>query len=503
MVGCASTREHLPIAPPRPALHWGDPSADPEVRPASLADDDAHDHEQLMGDVLPNEGVQPIDLAASLRLAAVVNPSIAEAQAALLEALANQTAARALLVPSLNAGANYHGHDGVLERASGHVIRLSEQSLYFGGGAYAYGSRSPQVPAVNIASPLADAIFEPLAARQRVAERRFDVNATGNEILRDVAIRHVDLMQATAEHEAQRQSERETLDVVRVTREYAEAGEGKPADHDRALAAWRLRRAQVLRAEEAVGVASARLSELLNLDPSIRLGPIGSLDEPIELAPVDSPTETLVREALVRRPEMASRGARVAEATARFRQEIARPWLPTVWLGFSGAGFGGGSNLAAPLVGNFAGRTDFDVRLFWTVLNLGAGNGSLQANRRAGLGRAEAERSQTAVQVGREVAEAQAEAKAARERVAAARRELATAEEGYRLDLERARENLARPIEVLNSVNLLANARINRIRAVADDNRQQYRLFVALGSPPPPPPPGPEPEADGSVPTGP
>lgn len=490
LVGCAATGRVAPTESRTDRPRWGAPEFDAEVRPVVALDEDGSidDDDMPIESALPDDDIYPIDISSSLRLAVIENPTIAGTEAALLEALANQTAARVLLVPTLNAGANYHGHDGVSQRTAGRIFRVSQQSLYFGGGAYAFGSNPAQIPAVNISSPLADAIFEPLAARRQVLERRHDVDAVGNEILRDVALRYVDLSQAIAEREAQRRSERETFAVVRLTRDYAEAGEGRPSDLERARTDRRLRRVEVLRAEEAIGVASARLSELLNLDPSIRLMPIGPLGNPIELAPVDLPTEDLVREALARRPEMSARAARIDQAEVRFRQERARPWLPTIWVGFSGAGFGGGSNLVPPLVGNFGGRTDFDVRLFWTVRNLGAGNGSIIANRRAELGRTRAEQSQMVVRIRREVVEAQAEAKAARARVSASRQGLATAEQGYELDLERARNNLVRPIEVLNSVALLADARIGLIRSIADSDRQQYRLFVALGSPPPPGP---------------
>jgi hypothetical protein len=38
---------------------------------------------------------------------------------------------------------------------------------------------------------------------------------------------------------------------------------------------------------------------------------------------------------------------------------------------------------------------------------------------------------------------------------------------------------------MVNSLDLLAEARQNHLRAIVDFNRAQFRLFVALGSPPP------------------
>src|SRR5262249_40271772 len=152
------------------------------------------------------------------------------------------------------------------------------------------------------------------------------------------------------------------------------------------------RRADVQKAEEARGVTAARLANRLNLDPAVRLNPAGGPLVPIDLVALDTPAEQLIQVALQNRPELAARTAPIGEAEAHRSQEVARPFLPVLWLGFSGGVFGGGSNLVPPLVGNFAGRTDFDVRLYWTLLNMGAGNLSLIRQRQAEVGQAVAER---------------------------------------------------------------------------------------------------------------
>src|SRR5262249_5428878 len=82
----------------------------------------------------PPSGVYPIDLATALRLADLANPRIGAARTMVLEALALQMTARSLLLPSLNSGVSYHGHNGDLQRSSGKIINLSLQSLYLGAG---------------------------------------------------------------------------------------------------------------------------------------------------------------------------------------------------------------------------------------------------------------------------------------------------------------------------------------------------------------------------------
>ena len=129
------------------------------------------------------------------------------------------------------------------------------------------------------------------------------------------------------------------------------------------------------------------------------------------------------------------RTANIGEADFHRKEEIARPLLPIVWLGFSGGGFGGGSNLAPPLVGNFAGRTDFDVRLYWSVLNFGAGNLALIREREAEVGQAIAERQRTINRVRDEVSASLADARANYNQIEIARRELASADLGFHQDL--------------------------------------------------------------------
>ncbi|MGP0066697.1 MAG: TolC family protein [Isosphaeraceae bacterium] len=433
----------------------------------------------------PPSGENPLDLATALRLADVVNPTIGRARTVILEALASQLAARTLLLPSLNGGGNYHGHNGDLQRPTGRIELLSEQSLYLGAGAGAVGSGTVAIPGVNILTPLTDAWFEPLAARQRVDATRFIARATENDILMDVSVQYLELIRHSTMLEADRLSEFQAFQIVQAIREYAITGQGRKADFDRAKAEWRYRRADVQKAEEGVGVATARLARRLNLDPSIRLRPAGGPLVPLDLVALDTSPEQLIQVALRLRPELGARGAEIGEAEARVKQEIGRPLLPTLWLGFSGGGFGGGSNLNPPLVGRFAGRTDFDVRLYWTLLNFGAGNAALIHQRQAQVGQAVAERARTINRVRSEVIAAQADARSARNQIEIARRELASSHAGFHEDLPRIRNNLGRAIEVINSLNLLAGSRVNVIDALVRYDQAQFRLWVALGSPPP------------------
>lgn len=464
------------------------PDHDPSVKPAVI-------DERLLvpcpNVIPPPTGTYPIDLVTALKLADVSNPTIGAARTMILEALSLQLAARTLLLPSLNAGASYHGHNGLLQRSSGKMIDVSLQSVYVGAGANTVVAGTVNIPGVNIYSPLTDAWFEPLAARQRVVGARFGAQATSYDILLDVAVLHLELLGNQSILDLQRLSETQFYDVYKITNDYAESGEGREADAHRALSQWKRRRALVQKAEEDLAVTAARLANRLNLDPSVRLEPIGGPLVPLTLVPIETPQQELLQVALHQRPDIAARTAAIGEAEAHLKQEVARPLLPTLWLGYSGGAFGGGSNLTPPLVGNFASRSDFDVDVYWTLMNLGAGNLALIKGRRAQVGQALAERARTINRARDEISASLAEARAAQNEIDVARRELESAELSYKEDLDRTKFRGAEkprdvlPIEILNSLDLLASARVNLIRALVRYDQSQYRLWVALGAPPP------------------
>lgn len=442
-----------------------------------------------------------IDLPTALRLADDQNPVIAEARVAIMAALAEQLASYSLLLPSLNAGPTYHAHTGNLLRSTGQVLNVSSQSLYVGAGARAVAAETVNIPGVNIYSALTDAIYRPLAARQAVAGARFNAAATANEVLLEVSRRYLELIGAGATLQAWRESAAEADDIARLVAAYFATGQGRKADADRAETERRLFQARIQHAEELVAVASARLSERLNLDAAVRLEPPQGQLQPLTLIDLSVPTEELIRAAIRQRPDLAARQADVNQAEFRHKRELSRPFLPTVWIGYSGGYFGGGSNIVTPSLGNFGGREDFDARLFWTLLNGGFGNVALQRQQRAEVNEAIAARVRVLNRMREEVASARAGAMAQIRMVETARAEVASAEDGYREDRIRLRESVSRPIETLNSLLLLAEARVNLIEAITRANQAQFALYVALGTPPPlgpdagPLPPGPPPIA--------
>jgi outer membrane protein TolC len=425
-----------------------------------------------------------INLPAALRIAGLDNPTIALSAEAVQEALGLEERALALLLPSLTAGGNYHLHRGNLQGSSGIIRDVNSESLYFGAGARTLAAESVAYPGIRLFAHLADALYAPEAAVHDVANRRFTATATRNDVLLDVAVRYLALLGAEGRLAVIRQSEDDFNEILRLTTDYAETGKGQKSDAERARTDTLLLHSLEQQTQEEVAVAAADLARLLHIDPSLRLR---INDEPIQVIQlVDSAPslEQLVQVAVRARPEVAAWTAAMAAADARYRQELARPLLPLLSVGYSAGDFGGGSNQTSPEFGRFSGRTDFDAYAVWTWQNMGLGNLAIQKARRAQINEAMAQRAQAVTDVRREVADAYNLSATRRREVEVARRRVETALKGFQLDLVRIRGNEGRPIEVLNSARGLVSGRQELLFAIIGYDRAQFQLFVALGQPP-------------------
>lgn len=440
------------------------------VRPADLA--------VPVGPVQENT----LDLGVALQLAGADNPTINLAREAVNEALAGQLAARALLLPSANVGANYRLHRGTLLAASGLPRDVNLESLYVGAGAGVTGAGTAAAPGVRLFAHLGDAAYEPLAARQRVTARRATAHAVQNDTLLAVAVGYLELMGAEARLDVLRQGETDLNEIVRLTATFAKAGQGRKADADRAAANLSLLQRERAAAEEDVAVASARLCRLLNLDPSVRLRTAGGAVQPVRLVPEDADVEGLLAAALQARPEVVARSAAVAEAQTRVRQERVRPWVPTLSVGYSAGGFGGG--LTDSGFGSLQGRSEFDAVAVWNVQNLGFGNRARVRTADAAVGGAIAEYDLAVNAIRREVSEALADARAAATQIRTAETALTIAEEGFKLESDRIKQAPERPLELLDSFRQLLESRQEVLRATVAFNAAQFRLLVAVGRTP-------------------
>lgn len=429
-------------------------------------------------------GVQRIDLSTALGVAGADNPTIALADEAVQASLAVRLQARALLFPTLDAGANVRIHRGNLMTGRGRILDVDSQSLYYGFGADAKGSGTVAIPGIRLVSHLGDACYAPQAAQAGVVARRFDADTVRQYLLMEVGIRYLTLAEAEARRAAYRQSAAEIGEVERLTSNFAKAGQGRDSDAQRAAAEAALVRADAKRMNEEIDVAAAELARLLDLDPRVRLRS-ADVEPPIfELVDRKRPLAELIAQADASHPDIVARSADIDQQEIRLKQELARPLLPTIGLGFSVGGFGGGTSDASPRLKDFGERIDLDVVAVWSLRNAGFGNHAVQNGSRAAVEMAHARLIGTMDRIHQEIAEAQALTEARWQQVELARLRVMTSRRAYEQDLKRIRNNQGLPLEVLQSAKQLNDARQDLIRSMTSYSQSQFRLHAALGNSP-------------------
>jgi outer membrane protein TolC len=421
-----------------------------------------------------------IDLPTALRLADASNLQVAVAREQVNQALARVDAANALWLPTVQAGGSYSRHEGAIQRVEGTQILTSRAGFNAGLGAGVYGTTLPTVPGLYANFGLADAIFQPLAARRFAGSRTGAATAVTNDTLLQVTLAYFELLRAGEDVAIAQMVRSQAQQLADITRAYAETGEGLTSDANRARTELAIRLNDVDRSREAQRVASARLAQLLRLDPTVVLSPTDPVVAPIEIVPFAAPAKDLVLQALSSRPELTENRELVAEAVVRLRRERMSVLFPSVVMGASYLGMGSGINeQMAP----FHDRMDFDAIAYWQLRNLGFGEAAARRGAQANVRSAQFRQLAVMDQVAREVVEAHVQVHARKGQMATARLGMEAAMASQRQNLDRIEQGKGLPIEVLQSLQALAQARREYLRTVIEYNVAQFTLYRALGWP--------------------
>ncbi len=429
----------------------------------------------------------PINLATALRLADARPLLIAAAQARLRESLAVYDQTRVYWLPNTYVGADYYGHIGPAEGVSGNQLTNDRSQFLAGAGAYALVATT-------------EAIFGPLAQRQVVRAREFEVQAARNDALLTVAEAFFNVQQARGQLAG-------AEDVVVKSRDLARriADLGKtltaPVEINRALTQLADMRQVVAAMREQWEVASADLTLALRLNPGAVVIPLEPPHLQVTLVSPQEPVDNLIPIGLTSRPELAANQALVRATLARLREERWRPLIPSVVLMGTPAQMTAGGYLmggvygsgVAPGHGNpWAGRFDPNIQAVWELRNLGFGNRALIRQRQAQVDEATIELFHVQDRVAAEVARAHAQVKWSAVRMREAETQLQQGQINFAGNLrgleetsriEKALVLVIRPQEAVASLRQLFRAYENFFATVNEYNRAQFRLFRAMGYP--------------------
>ncbi|MFI5460963.1 MAG: TolC family protein, partial [Isosphaerales bacterium] len=152
---------------------------------------------------------------------------------------------------------------------------------------------------------------------------------------------------------------------------------------------------------------------------------------------------------------------------------------------YAGGGFGGGQG---SFFGNFGARGDVAASLFWELQNLGFGDRAIIQRRVFEHNAANLEKVKVEARVAAEVVGAYDARHAASLQITQARETVAEALDSMKLNFISIRQGAelpraTRPIEVLQPIQALAQARTDYLDSVLIYNRAQFRLQRAIGQP--------------------
>src|SRR6266581_2298665 len=406
-----------------------------------------------------------IDLLAVLRLAGARNIDIQLAREKLAEAYAAEESAIERFFPWVAPGVTYRRHDNLIQNTEGVIEEVHKQSYAPGGTFIAQ-------------TDIGDAIFKSLEAHQLMKAARHGLGAQQQETILAAARGYFDL---AAAHEA-----------IGVAREALRASSDYAAEIDRAFNAGIAFKGDALRvkvqqqrdeialrrADENVRLASAKLVQILHLNPTVQLTARDASVVPLSIVSAKETVGDLISQALMARPETRQNAALISAAEHAKNGAIYGPLIPTVGGQAFFGGLGGGMNSET---GHFGQSEDYVALLNWRI---GPGGlfdfGDIHAHQ-ARLHGATLVADKVADQVGNEVVTSQARVQSLEDQIATAEQSLSDAEEALRLGQERKEFGVGVVLETIQAQQDLSRVRNDYLNIVTDYNKAQYSLLRALG----------------------
>ncbi len=435
----------------------------------------------------PTGGGYPIDFPTVLQLAGADNWNVKIAQQRVKEASAQYCEAKNAWLPSLTFAVAYNHHEGHIQGTDGTVFNVSRSSTFIGAGAGIAdaplngGSGGP--PRMFVDFSIADAIFKPLAARRTLGAERARKNRVFNDTMLKASLAYYELVATQAQIAAGQTNLSDATRLQTLTEAFVEAGKGTDVDSSRIAVIVNNRRRALAIAEADAKVASARLATILQLDPD-KLDPqqgLIALDGgavPVPLVDMNLNLNALISQAQALRCEIAEANAKTYSTNAQYLAEQWRPFLPNLYIGYSGGAFGGGpgSNYDG-----LEGRSDFDLVVSWQVKNLGFGNRARQDAGRSRTYQQKFDTERLRDQIAEQVTTTYQRVLQHQSLVDYATANVAEAGQGLEKILEAIKGLEGMPLAAVSSLDQLAVARQQYVASVTDYNQWQIRLLRAAG----------------------
>lgn len=441
------------------------------------------------GATLVSTEAYPVDLPTILRLAGGNNWAVQLAWERINQAEANVDAAEVLWVPSLNVGIGATKHEGRIQATNGQIVDVSRNSLFIGGGAKVAnapmtgGAGGPARLAVDLS--IADALFQPLVARQLSCAAKSRHAVEFNNAQLDGALAYFDLVAAQGEITIADTNLKDARNLLAITEAFAAAGKTSSAEVARVTVTVANQQQARVNAELKLKLASSELIRIVRIDPAQLTSDavLYSIDDhllPIELIPESSELTSLIAQGQRVRPEVAERYALAEAQRAHARSQKLKPFIPHVNLGMSAGVFGGGVGSNVP---GLDGRADVDAMLVWEVRNLGFGEQAARRESSSRYRQAVLSAQQVQDQIAADVRNAWHRIDAGRQQIVLARNNVNDAGRVLEMNLERIQGLEGLPLEAIQALNSVSSARLDLLQSIVDYNKAQASLLRAVGRP--------------------
>ncbi|MCB1124064.1 MAG: TolC family protein [Verrucomicrobiae bacterium] len=422
--------------------------------------------------------VMRIDLSSALRLAHEENTDLAIQLERVKQAEISQNMAWYQWLPTVRAGFSSVDQDGLLQNTNGTVIDVDREASSRGFGVASTGSGLAPMPGVSLSLDLADGIFEPLSAKQKLIAARAQEIETRQNLALEVAGAYYELVQSRRLMEVAEEAATNASNLEKVTSDFASAGEGLQADADRAAVASLMHQNQLEMVRVRAVNASNRLVQLLRLDDQVELQPVDNMIVPLNLFPVEPQLDSLVNKALVKRPELKRYQALVMAEQASLNRATWGNLIPKLGASYSDYNFKGGPDGS---VSSYRRRDESMVALYWELENLGMTSWAKKQTQESRLREAKAREEQAESDIIADVGSALAQFRAAGKQLEFLKQAVDRARKAYELSIERIYENQGLPLEALQAMNTLAEVEALYLSASAQRNLSQLYLLAATG----------------------
>ncbi|QXD25303.1 TolC family protein [Opitutia bacterium ISCC 51] len=422
--------------------------------------------------------VMQIDLTSALRLANDQNTELAIQLERVKRAEIGKDIAWHQWLPTVRAGFGTSDQNGPLQNTNGSTIDADRKASSKGFGLPTVGSGLAPKPGLALELDLAEGIFQPLAATQKLkAAQAEEIEARQNLAL-EVAGAYYELVQSQRQMAIAAEASDNASNLAKVTADFAEAGEGLQADAERAAVESLIQQNNLESARMRSTGASSRLVQLLRLNESVELAAVDSMIVPLNLFPMEPQLDSLINKALANRPELKRYEALVKAEQATLKQESWGLLIPKLGATYSDTQYKGRISGTSS---SYDDRDETSVALYWELENLGFTSWAKKESQQSRLREAQARELQAESDIIADVNLALAQYRAAGKQVEFLKQAVDRARKAFDLSTERIYENQGLPLEALQAMKALEQVESMYLIASAQRNLSQLYLLAATG----------------------